>query len=349
MPVMDAHEESIQPQESFNPQKALRRWVSCYTPADIFQQLTEKVWGQDQALMQATILVYSFLKNASLGHFDTKFHFMIEGQSGCGKSTFAQALQNIVPIPVIHLDSTEFTPNGWKGNQICDALKSDELDKWYHCCIVILDELDKKFVEVLNSSGDNFNRASLECFLRMLDGGMILDKDGDAIQCEKMLVIGMGAFTPARQQQTAKPVHKIGFGEAEPSTALQVSEKAEITKQVMSKQCGSEQFMGRFLTVLHFKPVSREIFKRIARNTIREIRCLYGCSAFLISDAEVDEMIDTAMQSEFGCREIRSAVWEKFLLHQNVISTDDLEMMEFEAESTERLLSELERMQNYSA
>ena len=61
----------------------------CQDGADIFQQLKEKVWGQDQALMQATILVYSFLKNASLGHFDTKFHFMIEGQSGCGKSTFA--------------------------------------------------------------------------------------------------------------------------------------------------------------------------------------------------------------------------------------------------------------------
>ena len=40
-----------------------------------------------------------------------------------------------------------------------------------------------------------------------------------------------------------------------------------ITKEEMSAFCGSEQFLGRFLTVLHFKKLGKEVFRKIVWQT----------------------------------------------------------------------------------
>lgn len=209
MAVSEVNQDITQESE-FMPQRELEKWLRQHSAMDVFSKLRERVMGQDEALRKASILVYSFLRNVCICQNDTKYHFMIEGTSGCGKTTFAKALKEVVPCPVIIADATQVTAAGYKGAEASDLLRSEELDAWWGCGILILDELDKLMEPISSSSSDNFHRQSLETFLKILDGGTIKARDGETnINCERMLVIGMGAFSPAREDQSHKEIRLI--------------------------------------------------------------------------------------------------------------------------------------------
>lgn len=336
--MSEIEEQNEQTEPEFLPQMEIERWVRYHTPAELYARLKEKVFGQDEALQQASIIIYSFLKNVSSTGLDTHYHFLIEGSSGCGKSTFANALQYIVPCPVIIADASQITASGYKGVDASDLLVSDELDKWWGCGILILDELDKLMEPVSSSTHDNFHRQGLETFLKILDGGRIMCKDGaSSINCSRLLVIGMGAFTPAREVQT-NPKRVIGFRDTFEAPATIPAEQ-ELSKLELSNFCGSEQFMGRFLSVIHFKEVGKEVYQRIVKNTLQEIRLIYGYDAFDLPQSLIDDLVDTAQCSDFGCRGIRSLVWELFLKSNQVIKAEDTEKIQ-------AFFNERERMQN---
>lgn len=46
------------------------------------------MFGQDGALKDAAVLIYGYIKTMLSGRIDPKFHFLIEGKRGCGKTTF---------------------------------------------------------------------------------------------------------------------------------------------------------------------------------------------------------------------------------------------------------------------
>ena len=69
------------------PPQILHAWIGGHTPNSFFHQLKSKVLGQDEELKKAAILIYGYIVAMANSAFDRKFHFMIEGSSGCGKST----------------------------------------------------------------------------------------------------------------------------------------------------------------------------------------------------------------------------------------------------------------------
>lgn len=338
MPGLE-NEPDICQEEAFQPQFELKKWLRSFNAAHIYAGLKEKVYGQDDALRKASVLIYSFLRNVTIFQFDTKFHFMIEGTSGCGKTTFAKALKSIVPCPVICADATQVTASGYRGIDASDLVRSEELDKWWGCGILILDEVDKLMEP--GTGSDNFHRQSLETFLKILDGGDIQTRDAETIiHCNRLLVIGMGAFTPARERSRTVPVQSIGFGRSE-SFQLSTQEDGTLSRDMMTDYCGSEQFMGRFLTVLHFNTPGKEVYRKIVKEAIDEIRWLHGCDAIQLTDSEIGEIIDTAIQSEYGCRGIRSAIWERLLSDHTVITEDAVEFLNEAENCRERLMCEV--------
>ena len=122
-------------------------------------------------------MIYGFISAMAGNAFDKKFHFMIEGSSGCGKSTFAYALQEILPCPVLVIDSSTITPSGYKGTNITEILQSEELERFYGCGIILADEFDK-LLQPTNSSEGNFHLEALHNFLKLMDGGVLTLKNG---------------------------------------------------------------------------------------------------------------------------------------------------------------------------
>ena len=331
--VMKAAEKS-----SIYPPREIDKWMYSNTPMNFYCKLKEKVLGQDQELRKAAILVYGFLSAMVKGDFNTRFHFLIEGSSGCGKSTFANALKAIAPCPVIIADASQITPAGYRGTDISDLVSTDELRKWYNCGIVILDELDKLMEPSTIRDNDNYHRQALENCLRMLDGGDITDRDGNVINCDKMLFIGMGVFSPVRKNILETAQRNIGFAVKTCASTNSVSsmQTQKIKKETMSDFCGSEQFLGRFTTVLHFKKRGKAMYKQILRQLVEDLMFIYGIP-FALSYEQETKIIEEAMVGDFGCRGIKSAVWETFLNTDIVITQQDFEILHME-----NILSEIE-------
>ena len=312
--VIDDMQQDNSEMKTVYPPRVLREWLECNSISGFYENLKRKVWGQDEELKKAAIMIYGFITAMANNAFDRKFHFMIEGASGCGKSTFAYRLQELLPIPVLVLDSSTITPSGYKGTNIAEILVSEELEKFWGCGILVADELDK-LMQPTHSSEGNFHQEALHNFLKLMDGGVLTLKDGTVFPCNKLLVIGMGAFSPLRQPQTAPVRRNIGFCAERLSEAAQAPQRPveqNITKEQMTVFCGSEQFLGRFLTVLHFKKLGKEVFRKIVWQTEADIREVYGCG-FGLSREEREVLIEKAMTTDFGARAMKSAIWEAFL------------------------------------
>ncbi len=306
---MDNNEVIANNEEVFPP-SVLRLWLENNSPSIFYDRLKSLVMGQDGALKKAAILIYGFIIAMANNRFEKKFHFLIEGSSGCGKSTFAYALQELLPCPVIVADASSITPAGYKGADIGDIISAKSIEDFWGCCVLVLDEVDKLMQPTHSSTDGNFHLEALHTLLKLMDGGIITTRNGNQIYCNKILVIGMGAFTPLRQSQREN-TQCIGFFSEVPQPALELTEE-NISKEQMTSFCGSEQFLGRFLSVLHFKKLNKDMLLRIAWQTEAEIREIYGCGFSLPHERRL-EIVDQAMETDFGARGIKSAVWEEFL------------------------------------
>lgn len=162
-----------------------------------------------------------------------------------------------------------------------------------------------------SSTDGNFHLEAPHTLLKLMDGGFITARNGEQIHCNKILVIGTGAFTPLRRPKKESQHQCTGFLPEAPQAAP-ASTEAKITKEQMANFCGSEQFLGRFLSVLHFKKLGEDMLLRIAWQTEAEIREIYGCGFSLTRERRF-EIVDLAMETDFGARGIKSAVWEEFL------------------------------------
>ena len=306
---MDNNEEHIN--EEVYPPGVLQLWLKNTSAAVFYDRLKSVVMGQDDELKKAAILIYGFFIAMANNRFEKKFHFLIEGSSGCGKSTFAYALQEILPCPVIVADASSITPAGYKGADIADIISTPAVEEFWGCCILILDEIDKLMQPTHSSTDGNFHLEALHTLLKLMDGGVITGWEGKRIYCSKILVIGMGAFTPLRQSKKETGPQRIGFFPDAPQP-LQVPAEEKITKEQMVTFCGSEQFLGRFLSVLHFQKLEKDILLRIAWQTESEIREIYGCGFSLARERRL-EIVDQSIETDFGARGIKAAVWEEFL------------------------------------
>ena len=307
---MDNNEVITNDEEVFPP-NVLRLWLESNSLSVFYDNLKSAVFGQDEALKKAAILIYGFLIAMANNRFDKKFHFLIEGSSGCGKSTFAYALQEFVPCPVIVADAASITPAGYKGADIGDIISTKGFSEFWGCCILVLDEADKLMQPTHSSTDGIFHLEALHTLLKLMDGGIITSRNGEQIYCNKILVIAMGAFTPLRDSRKENKLQPIGFLSEAPQAVPKPSEGA-ITKEKLSAFCGSEQFIGRFLSVLHFKKLEKDMLLKIAWQTEREIREIYGCG-FSLPRESLFEIVDMAMETDFGARGIKSAIWEEFL------------------------------------
>ena len=292
-------------ESDFNPQRLIYLYVQNNTPFDIYTKIKEKVIGQDNALRQASLLVYAFLKTLAYGNYTNyKYHFLLEAESGCGKTTFATALKTVVPIPVVICDASTTTANGWRGMDPADLLDNPEFEKW-RCGIVVLDELDKAIMPY--GTDVPHHRLTQESFLKLFDGGLVHNKDGKSFDCDRFMFIGMGAFAPMRQKQQV--YRSIGFESSQEGPGAVMEET--ISRDRITDVCGSEQFMGRFVSVLHFKKLGMKQYRIMLNNAIEEICQMYGPWELPTDTAE--QILHQAVNSPYGARNIRNLVWEYFM------------------------------------
>ena len=199
-------------------------------PIRIKEYLDKTVCSQEEAKISLSMALYNHLLGRERGEKLTNETTILIGPTGCGKTMLARALAEYAGLPVMEVDASQITQDGFKGmnkDAIFSALldKTDDIEKaeWG---IVVLDEFDKLTRPSYDSRGANVSALAQGCILGMLDGTPVYLNHGChggmSFETKNILYIMTGAFDNIAQANKRKKKKEIGF--AAGSTAQEEDE-----------------------------------------------------------------------------------------------------------------------------
>ena len=180
------------------------------------KELDKRIIGQD--LAKSTIC-YAIYKNLRLQDNEKRTHILLVGPTGSGKSEIINTINDVLGVPIVHVDANSNSATGYVGDSITNNLASlyfeanGDLDKAQHG-ILAFDEIDKKGSEKESDVG---GRAALNQILRMCDGQKYrvpLGKDGMSREIEfdtsNLTILACGAFPKVYESVEGKK-STLGF------------------------------------------------------------------------------------------------------------------------------------------
>lgn len=186
--------------------------------------ITSHLIGQDSTVED---VITTIISNFNMQEKEERILPFIVGPTGSGKSFLFELIGKIVNRPVINVDCTNVTQEGYHGKSVDDILR----ELYYLCgkdvgkmqtAIVFLDEIDKK------AGRGNYvsDIGAQQNLLKFIEGGTFvveLDKAGMnkiTVDTSRMLFAAGGAF----EELFEKKKRKIGYGNSE-------EEKVTITRK----------------------------------------------------------------------------------------------------------------------
>lgn len=301
------------------------------TPAALEAELKKKIRGQDGYLHDLATCLW--LHSQRREHFlrtgqrisKPKYNMLVVGKSGMGKTSAIQAAADLLDIPVVIEDASEFRGAGWKGRQVSEIIrdvkeaatpkkeKSDTLEEY---AIVVLDEIDKIFGQ--HTTDSSFSPVSN--LLKLIEGTESGYGEGTnrvRMRTDDILFICVGAFDGLEKiiEKRMKP-QIVGFSTAEIGSEIP---EQDLLKEVTTKDLVaygvSEQLLGRLplITVMNeLKSVDyEEILLQSEISPIRQLNNLLqqeqGVSVS-ISEKAARELAVRVMDSKLGARALQREV-----------------------------------------
>lgn len=299
-----------------DPRTKCENFVKNYNPCKIYDELRKTVFGNEETLKRVALLVYGWSRHILMNEAPHNMNFFITGVSGSGKTTLCRALQSFMPCPVLLRDATAITGHGWKGQEAEYIVDDDELYKNGGYGIVFIDEIDKRMSPEIAGDGSNFSESALNSLLRVVEGSDVTISDNRTVNTCRTLFIGTGAFETVRDRKNMPSKVKNGIGfSPETKKADAPARDSKITIEDIAGFCRSKQFVGRFIDCLSMEQPTYSTLEKIADNAVREIGRLYG-HEMVLSREEKDEIIHASADGISGCRSIRSAIWQKYLMQE---------------------------------
>ena len=277
---------------------------------DVYDRMKEEIIGQDETIKKV-------LSSVDMDDYayDTqqKSRLLIIGSTGCGKTQIMRSLSSILNKPLVVVDTTQITMNGYVGgtieeNILTPLLVAAEGDlALAQCGIVDLDEIDKKGSE---SNSDVSGRGVLNNFLPFLDGttyNVKYNRQNILFDTSNLTVFATGAFTNVFDN--IKNEKTLGFEKTK-------RDSYDITPEDLIKIGGiPSEFMGRFsnisvmnkLTVTDFEKIISE--SRISNlKFVKEyLKNCYNVE-LKYDDSFISEVAKKAIDLKLGGRAIKRII-----------------------------------------
>lgn len=309
--------------EAFLRQK-IRRFVNQKDAyKDFDARVRERVLGQKN-LSEITFNVFMWLRGLA-EHSEIRNNAMIVAPSGCGKTETYRTIKEILGeeidnIPVIQLDATSLTAEGYKGMDNNDFFAPLFTDSVNGIAIVVLDEIDKRLLPDHNSRGENMNASIQAQLLTLIEGTELrgeVEGEEVVIDTSNTLFIAAGAFQRIRdrrkeeQEKRLENPMQIGFQ----SYATQISDMGkmdneDITLEEIIENGAMHEFMGRFATIINLHMLDFETVKTIINRYIGEFGKLLKCN-IILEDTVAKELYEKYRTCGLGCRILRNEIWKR--------------------------------------
>ena len=290
------------------------------------EEVHERILGQPE-LSKVTYNVFTWLKGLALGN-KVKNNTFIAAPSGCGKTETFRVIKEILTreigmdIPVLHLDATQLTAEGFKGKDCCDFMSGLFEARTNGIGIVCLDEIDKQIRGYYDHKGANVAQQVQGQLLTILEGVDFTNKQEETINTSNTLFFASGAFQYIRDNK--KDEKHIGFVKEDKKKLKKKLSEDDITIEDIIKAGALPELVGRFSNVVNFIKLEKSSIVTIAKRYAEDFERIIGCKIKLTKNCE-DYLFNTYKENELGCRTIKNTMW------------DDLEQIGIEIERDELL------------
>lgn len=295
-----------------------------WTPDSMFKALRKSIIGQDNYLKDLCSCIW--MQNQRRQHFietgekltQPKFNMLVIGKSGMGKTSSIKEVANLLDMPVIMEDASEFRGAGWKGRQISeivgDIIKTVESDYQDYkssasFSIVVLDEIDKIFMEK-NQNTDSFSPVNnLLKFIEGANASFTERNQKITMNTENLLFICIGAFD-GLEEIIENRIHPKTMGFAVNRENL---DNANILSYVSTEDLKaygmSEQLLGRLPFISVMNELNASDYKKILlKSDISPVKhlnklCLNRQGVNItITDTAAKKLAETVVEKNLGAR-----------------------------------------------
>ena len=216
------------------------------------RDLKRVVFGQDKAI--SVLATAMKLSRAGLRDPDKPIgSFLFSGPTGVGKTEVARQLSDIMGIPLVRFDMSEYmerhsvsrligAPPGYVGFDQGGML-TDAIDQQPHC-VLLLDEIEKAHPDLFN------------ILLQVMDNGRLTDHHGKTVDFRNVVLVmttNAGASDMAKQG--------IGFGDVS---------KADAGDEAVKKMF-SPEFRNRLDAIVPFAYLGGEVISRVVDKFILQL------------------------------------------------------------------------------
>lgn len=274
---------------------------------DLEEKISQKIIGQDEAVRkvaEAVIISKSGLRESN----KTAISLMFKGQPACGKTELCRVLADIMNIPLVRFDMSEFMDEtsiskligaapGYKDagdGKAGNGLLINAIDE-HPYCILLLDEIEKAHNKVHN------------LLLQIMDNGKLTSSLGKSVSFENVFLIMTSNVGAANSWKTS-----IGF------------ENNSSTPQDKDYEMSFlPEFRNRIDACVTFNNLTEPVLKKICNKFLVELQDLLSKQKLKMkyTDNVIDYIVKNSPSTE-GARPLKHFITNniKNILAKNIMS-----------------------------
>ena len=276
----------------------------------ISEEVKKYIKGQDKHIVP---ILNAINDNLSAEIPEERVNVLVCGPTGCGKTAVIERIANMVGLPIVIEDSTQFSKVGYEGRNVSDAVEDlieaangdKELAQYG---ILVFDEFDKK---ASNTKDDVSGQTVITSMLKLLEGrdysyevGNGLTKQTKTFNTLNTTIVLAGAFSGLADTVSLKS--PPGFGREEVNKTNEVVYDADnLSEYGIPKECA-----GR-VDLEIFDKLSVESLKDILLNGkvnplalfVNKMKKRYNTNV-IVSDEFVNALAQKAYDSGLGARSL---------------------------------------------
>jgi ATP-dependent Clp protease ATP-binding subunit ClpX len=309
-------------------------------PQDLYENLNQKVVGQENAKKRISIAVFEHMRNVVHRKLNDKQNILFLGPSGSGKTLIVNTISKYLDVPYVSGDATSFSPTGFQGSD-ADSCITDLLVKangepgLAEKGVVFIDEIDKLASNMSAATRlESFHYSTQSTLLKLIEGKKVkvnssaLGEQGTPpviVDTSSILFCFGGAFN-GLEKIVAKKLGltegTIGFRNTKTADYDSQIKNYEIYNQASHEILAeslieygmSTEFVGRIQSIVPLVPLSKEqmlyCLLELEDSPIIKNQIMFAESNVKLEFDEnyYDEVVEKAIKSGTGTRALNSIV-----------------------------------------